>query len=152
MFLFVGQSRAQSIVTVPLLPQFPRDFDRWLVAALKLGETKNFVHVVGEIRRQVEVGGVALDQHRDRLGRHRDALKPEVLAQKRGHRLLAHLLKLADLPVRTLREASGPVRYHLHGFFFRFTSRRNAFQPAASSWALLTVIALRSAGNRPARK
>ena len=104
------------------------------------------------MRRQVEVGSVTLYQHGDRLGRYRNPLKPEVLAQKRGHRLLAHLLKLAGLPVRTLRKAPGPVRYHFHGFFLRFTSRRNAFQPAASSCSLLTVVALRSAGNRPAKK
>src|SRR5208337_3389245 len=128
------------------------DCDQRLSAALELGETKDLVDVVGKVRHQVEVGGVTLDQHRDRLGWHRDALKPEVLAQKRGHRLLAHLLKLLGVPVRTLRKATGPVRYHLHGFFLRFTSRRNAFQPATSSCALLTVVALRSAGNRPARK
>ena len=52
----------------------------------------------------------------------------------------------------TLAETTGPVWDHLHGFFLRFTSRRNAFQPAASSCALLTVVALRSAGNRPAKK
>ena len=144
--------RAQPIVTVPLLPQFPRDFDQRLSAALELGETKDLVNVIGKIRRQVEVGGVTLEQHRDGLGWHRNALKPEVLAQKGGDRLLAHPLELPDLPVRTLRKAPGPVRYHLHGFFLRFTSRRNAFQPAASSCALLTVVALRSAGNRPAKK
>src|SRR5258708_7051935 len=70
--IFVGQGRAQSIVTMPLLPQFPRDCYQRLSASLELGETKDLVNVIGYIRRQVEVSGVTFDQHRDRLGRHRD--------------------------------------------------------------------------------